>query len=1477
MMTDEDMRRIFFDNASEESLNEEGKRERDNYCYVKRTPTDALARYQRPFTMTPANDQPIEAMLVDLTMTMENTTAYWGPVLRLYGITAAHNSCVVEVRHFFPYLYVDMNKHEMSDFDLINRIEEKLEWASNNKYDPKDRSVVCIPKYALAPKGLDNCISIEHCERMQFMGYRPDPVKLLKITMRSPKHIRVVERLFEYKRIVDGVRCATFEANIPYELRFMADRGLGGCQWFRAMRHKPVKHRHDYAVDVVVSCKLDNLVPIDVAQMSTVAPFRWMAFDIEACKQDGRGFVSPEEDPVSQIGIRIRAHPNTVVDDVVFCLLPRDDASVDDIGNERRLEMFRDERDLLMRLRDYIVEADVDVFTGWNICGFDWYYLFARAEHLGLEEWPCFSRTLKKKATIRSATFTSAAFGTREDYATSVEGRFDFDMFKAILRSMKLRSYALNNVLKVLFNREKVNMPYEKIPEYQNGTDAQRAHLAHYCWVDAAETLEIADNRKLIDNAVEQARICGVPLKWLPTRGQQIKTLGKLLPLANSLVFALPSSTRSQNDEFTQGATVKEPLRGFYRGPVVVLDFASLYPSIMIADNISYDTKVSLEWAQKHLKEGDYRAPAIPDADYVYVAKHIRNGLLPRLEEELLRCRRAAKAEMKAEQDPIKHGVLDARQQQLKVVCNSVYGFTKANMFCDKDLMESITAAGREMLDITSRYVEGYYSPEAAAKRVLEATTDEERTKAEWEATIPQAKVIYGDSVTGDTPILIRYNLYNQYVVLDYVSVEDIPVQSAWTPYHDDKEAAEPVDGLQVWSDTGFTTVRRIIRHRTEKPIVRVTTCIGTVKVTEDHSLLRPDGQTTTPKEVDVGSELMHAALPESGYCAQAFSKDAMLRCPYAAGLFYGKGDVLNGAWCIEGCKYEFLKRAQQELCDAYPGLDFEIVNWSTLCCTERVNRFESAWQWHFYSVRHQKKVPASIINAPLAVVERFMDGYYDARTLRNDSEIGSAGIFLLCTRLGYRTSLSGGLRVACTTESVPHAFSNEITRKEQLEDNDADIYVYDLETESHHFAAGVGRLVVHNTDSIMVYFSDDLSFDDAITVGYDIERRASALFRAPNKLEFEKIGEPFLLIGKKRYAMMKYEGEKAMHTRTGELDTKGMEDVRRDNAPIGSETQHTVLNMIMRDMDVDGAIRYLKDVVHRLYTNQVDMSMLVISKGLSKTMKKYAESGTKQAHVELAKRIEMRAPNTGEDPYATGDRVKYVMVKGRNKKEKAFERSEDPLYALKNRIPIDVDYYIEKQLVKWVCRLLTPIVAPEENAKSKLAFKDGKMVLEQYDAGKESTKRTVVNKNGKEVQKDLTPPGYKSLKVYKMIFEGEHTKHRVQTVNRSLNGSITGFLVPQHRCVECRALMTKLDQGHSKLCRTCVKSVDEILVKQRVQHQALEKEQREAWLRCQACVGMQAETLAEERVPCTNLDCDNFFRRTRLDMDIEDLCKKLI
>lgn len=163
--------------------------------------------------------------------------------------------------------------------------------------------------------------------------------------------------------------------------------------------------------------------------------------------------------------------------------------------------------------------------------------------------------------------------------------------------------------------------------------------------------------------------------------------------------------------------------------------------------------------------------------------------------------------------------------------------------------------------------------------------------------------------------------------------------------------------------------------------------------------------------------------------------------------------------------------------------------------------------------------------------------------------------------------------------------------------------------------------------------------------------------------------------------------------------------------------------------MDRDSAIEYCKGMVNDLLQNRIDLSLLVITKGLQKKIGSgpgeiaeddreedprelgHGGNGGKKkksdndqytanlAHVVLAKRMQQR--DLGSAP-TVGDRVSYVMVKGA-KGQKAYELAEDPIYALNHDLPIDFNHYIENQIKQPLIRIFEPIFGTTSKAEHAL------------------------------------------------------------------------------------------------------------------------------------------------------------------------------
>lgn len=222
---------------------------------------------------------------------------------------------------------------------------------------------------------------------------------------------------------------------------------------------------------------------------------------------------------------------------------------------------------------------------------------------------------------------------------------------------------------------------------------------------------------------------------------------------------------------------------------------------------------------------------------------------------------------------------------------------------------------------------------------------------------------------------------------------------------------------------------------------------------------------------------------------------------------------------------------------------------------------------------------------------------------------------------------------------------------------------------------------------------------------------------------------------------------------------------------------------------------------------NKIDLSLLVITKSLGKGANA-ADYAAKQAHVELAERMRRRDPSTAP---GSGDRVPYVIISG-NKGMKAYEKSEDPLYALENNLSIDAQYYIEHQLQLPLLRIFGPIMGDDVKAKSQL-------------------------------------------------FSGAHT--RTVNAGKSQNGALAKFVTKSLKCLGCRVVIKA-----GSLCAHCQEEQSAHIVMSRMQElREKEEEYSRLWTQCQRCQGSLLEP-----VICSNRDCDIFYRRAKARKDVQQV-----
>ena len=289
------------------------------------------------------------------------------------------------------------------------------------------------------------------------------------------------------------------------------------------------------------------------------------------------------------------------------------------------------------------------------------------------------------------------------------------------------------------------------------GNARDRAIIARYCLQDCDLVMELFHKLDILNNSVAMANVCSVPVSYIFLRGQGIKieslifkecrNAGQLIEVMPSKGFQETIEVKTEDEEAEdsyEGAIVLEPKTGIYiDDPITADDFASLYPSSIISENISHDTLISvkdygIDGKFLCVREGSDKYDNLPNAKYVdiefdilrpdpldtrkhpekirmgtRVARYIQNpkGTIPMILEMLLASRKKSRKLAESETDEFRKALLDAQQLAYKLTANSLYGQLGSGTFKIRRqvLAASTTAYGRKQLMYAKSVIEELY------------------------------------------------------------------------------------------------------------------------------------------------------------------------------------------------------------------------------------------------------------------------------------------------------------------------------------------------------------------------------------------------------------------------------------------------------------------------------------------------------------------------------------------------------------------------------------------------------------------------------------------------------------------------------------------------------------------------------------------------------------------------------------------------
>jgi DNA polymerase I len=484
----------------------------------------------------------------------------------------------------------------------------------------------------------------------------------------------------------------TFEADIVFVKRFLFDKSV--FLWIKKPDTNYVKGN---LVDLRTQVHESKIEPLHHEALPS--KLKVAAMDIECLNPPNR-FPDPNHDPIISISLVTKENGDYKRYFFVWHKNPEEYLKLRErLKEEYGIEMFiySSERLMLSEFKKFIWKNDFDVFLGWNSSKFDYPYVVLRMKKLGID--PFLGRISKQPKVSENGV--------------EIPGRVFLDLMEMLkLLGERFESWKLDTVAKAVLGTGKVELEHGGQRQGQDIVSSWRSAdelFVLYNVTDSELVFKINEIKRALDAFVMQAVVGGVFIYDVKKKTAIFDSL--VLREARKRGLVLPTKKESAKGYKYSGARVLEPVKGLHKY-VAYLDFASLYPNIMITFNVSFDTKDP---------NGEIVAPDT-GVRFRHPAKGL--GIVPSLEKYLLDRRKEAKALKKKykklaenETDPEKKAeykrlaeYYDVLQLAFKIIANSFYGamgYEKNRVF-DVDVAESITAFGRYLNWFTEMKVRGW-------------------------------------------------------------------------------------------------------------------------------------------------------------------------------------------------------------------------------------------------------------------------------------------------------------------------------------------------------------------------------------------------------------------------------------------------------------------------------------------------------------------------------------------------------------------------------------------------------------------------------------------------------------------------------------------------------------------------------------------------------------------------------------------------
>ncbi|KAK9805765.1 hypothetical protein WJX73_007272 [Symbiochloris irregularis] len=417
---------------------------------------------------------------------------------------------------------------------------------------------------------------------------------------------------------------------------------------------------------------------------------------------------------------------------------------------------YSSEADMLTAWRDFFDEADPDAIPlfqvrdtlgalseRWKALGLSGTQSCRLSRHAGQRRRPITVRRI----TMYSADWVKrqtrmASTSNQETFRAEVEGRLVFDILRQAITSCNLASFSLVDCMQTLLGRTLEVLPPDVLAglaglaknELATGSQQERAlRLARYTLARGDAVCSLVRRLATIPETLELGRATGLTCNQVMYNAQMVRTLSLLLRNARRMGYIIggrQDATQLQESPFLIHPVETGAVR-LYQEPLVILDFASLYPSLFRSYNLCYTTLLHPD----DVKDVDEDSIITSPTGAKFVKSGLRSGVLPSILAALMSARNTARASLKqldgGSDADAQRAVLDSRQKALKLAANALYGFTGAVVsplqcvqLADSCLALGAASCRRAKEILEDLAASGRLGPSAKGAKVVYAQTD---------------------------------------------------------------------------------------------------------------------------------------------------------------------------------------------------------------------------------------------------------------------------------------------------------------------------------------------------------------------------------------------------------------------------------------------------------------------------------------------------------------------------------------------------------------------------------------------------------------------------------------------------------------------------------------------------------------------------------------------------------------------------------